>query len=315
MPPILFCTLIESIMEINTVSSVTGKYLFEVFWVNYLLKICVWVWTMFVVNIYSPNEVLIKIVVFLYLADLILWVVKAVKYKIFSSFQFWRWVFKLAVYWILLAIWFSVDKALPFEFVLSLMFSFIIITDASSILENLEQLWFRTPTFLRRILQIHKERFFMDQVEKYTWYNLTNKYIEDIKKMEDFIEMIPDKWKHKIMKSRLSRVKTLIIDITEDSIIDKTAFKIKLQLRLENIKNMVERDINNAKVSKEDRKKCFWYFKRWLDDIMDSVNDVLKVDNKKLKDPLFVEQVKNNIKQIIIRNLYKQISEHIKLKK
>lgn len=118
---------------------------------------------------YNWNEDIIKWILIIYFLDMIFWVARAIKLKQFSSKEFFKWICKIIVYFTLMAIGSLLDKVLNLWcLVLTSVFSFLIITDSISILENLQLLWFNVPTFLVKYLKVTREnlekRFLKNEV-------------------------------------------------------------------------------------------------------------------------------------------------------
>lgn len=105
------------------------------------------------------HQQLINIMLALFFFDLITWLAYAIKSRMFSSNKFIKWAFKLATYWIILIIWLWLDLVFhTWEFMIWIMFSFIILTDSISIVENLHKLWFNTPYFLIKYMEAAQEK-------------------------------------------------------------------------------------------------------------------------------------------------------------
>ena len=100
------------------------------------------------------NETIIWLIIIIYGIDFITWTWSALYQKIFESRKFFMWATKLLIYGIFMVIWVSLWEVLHlWNFFLSWIFAFILITDSSSILENLEKLGYHTPLFLRKYLK------------------------------------------------------------------------------------------------------------------------------------------------------------------
>lgn len=118
----------------------------------------------------ETNPLMIKLIIVIYLIDLVSWVWLALYLKRLSSYWFFKWLFKLWIYWVLIIIWHSVDTALwTWTVVKSWIISFIIITDSISILENLDWLWFDVPVFFLKYLRaarIKVEKTFLENIHE-----------------------------------------------------------------------------------------------------------------------------------------------------
>lgn len=114
----------------------------------------------------SGNETIIGMVILLYSIDLVLWVWKALHNKKFESRKFFMGATKLLVYGIFMVVAVSLGESLALgNLFLSWIFAFIIVTDSSSILENLEELWYKTPMALRKYLKV-VEKQLEDKLKK-----------------------------------------------------------------------------------------------------------------------------------------------------
>lgn len=120
----------------------------------------IWWWIIWTLNtIFDGNEVLITWIIFLYLLDLVLWISKSIKVWDFESSKAFKWATKILIYFIFLYMAVILDEWLHTgNFLLSTMFSFIVLSETTSILENLEVLWYKTPMFLKKHLRIHREK-------------------------------------------------------------------------------------------------------------------------------------------------------------
>lgn len=104
------------------------------------------------------NEFIIWCIFLIYFIDFFTGVWCALYNKEFQSRKFFMWCTKLLVYAIFMVIWVSVWQSLNlWNALLSWIFGFILITDSISILENLEKMWFTTPTWLKKYLKDYQD--------------------------------------------------------------------------------------------------------------------------------------------------------------
>jgi len=101
---------------------------------------------------FGPKDSMLLVIAALVAIDTFTGVWKAAKAGKLSSRGISRVMAKLVVYFIFMATGALVDKALPIAFALTMMWSFIAITEALSILENVSQLGFPVPTILVKML-------------------------------------------------------------------------------------------------------------------------------------------------------------------
>lgn len=112
------------------------------------------------------NETIVWLIFLLYFIDLLTWVASAIYKREFESRKFFMWCTKLLVYGIFASIWVALGQTLWLgNIFLSGIFSFILITDSISILENLDKLWYATPVFLKKYLKVAQENL----EKKYLW--------------------------------------------------------------------------------------------------------------------------------------------------
>lgn len=108
--------------------------------------------------ILNENEMIIWIIFLLYVIDLFLWVAWAIYNKDFSARKFFMWATKFLAYGVFMVIWVALWQALNmWNFFLSWIMAFCVITDSASILENLDKLGYNTPMFLKKYIISAKE--------------------------------------------------------------------------------------------------------------------------------------------------------------
>ena len=296
---------------------VTIAYFKTIFWNNILTKIWSWLISWYCASVYAWNEALFQIFITLFLIDWFLWTIKVMKHKIFTSRWFFRGIYKLLSYWILLYLWSSLDAVLPsmpmnMTFIW-LMFWFIAVTEISSILENLEDLGFEVPSFLRRVLSIHREKFFTDQVKKITWYDIWNKYLDDLNKIDIFISGIKNEEVRKLFKIKIVYLRRIVMELCEYEISDLDTFKIKLDLLFKHVWSQLEVAIKNSKAGEEcktrfmeSHSKRFQQLLWELTEILDT-GKIWQIQDERLK------QIKSNVIQSIIRIIYKNVADKYEL--
>lgn len=175
--------------QINTNMShielvVTGTWaiITKTFATNLIPKAVTSFFTVFYGLIVTGNETIIGAIFLLYFIDLFTWVSAALYNREWESRKFFMWCTKLLIYWIFAAIWVSLWEALYlWNFFLSGIFAFIVITDSSSILENLEKLWYHTPIFISKYLKVAQKN-----LERRYTDSITNDIIIDENKTEQW---------------------------------------------------------------------------------------------------------------------------------
>lgn len=99
----------------------------------------------------NPN-ILIAVYV-LIIFDTITGLIKAIQKREVSSSSFFRVLVKCLIYFVLIITGRLVDKVVPVGFASSIIESFLVVTEALSIIENLNHLGFPVPTQLVKILK------------------------------------------------------------------------------------------------------------------------------------------------------------------
>ena len=110
-----------------------------------------WMW------LFGTHAELVVCVFSLVLLDTVTGAWKAAKLGQLSSKGFFRFATKLVVYLILMATGSIVDKTMPIEFSITIMGTFLAITESISVLENVAKLGFPVPTRLVRMLREQNE--------------------------------------------------------------------------------------------------------------------------------------------------------------
>lgn len=121
-------------------------------WLKASLSIlaCGYVW------LFNNPKILIAVYI-LIIFDTVTGTFKAVKKKDISSTAFFRVLIKCLIYFILIITGRLVDKVVPVGFASSIIESFLVVTEALSIIENLSWLGFPVPIQLVRILKQFSE--------------------------------------------------------------------------------------------------------------------------------------------------------------
>ena len=275
---------------------------------NFIIKFIWWMIAWYISMVYTWNEELFKIIIVLFVIDWILWVLKAYKNNLFNSKAFFQWAFKISAYWILLYLWYAMDKMMPFEVFLWGIFSFIALTDISSIFENLEELWIPVPKWIVRFLSIHKDKLILWKIKQVTWLDLSNKFLDDLKQIDKYIENIPDKDNRELFKVKIVYLKRIIVDIIDWEYNDIHTMKSKIDLSFKYTWTELDRAVHSQDKSKQVLDK-FWAshmkrFKQLVNEIHYIFENASEEPNKKE-----LKQIKENVIQTIIRILYKNVSD------
>lgn len=149
---------------------------------KFLIGIIPWI----LATIFNSHQELIWFVIFGFFIDLILWVIYAMKNWEFNLPRFTKWLLKILPYWILLSMWLLLDKVLHTgEFIIGILFTFIILRDVNSILLKIHLLWFYVPMFLIKYIWIARTRL-EDKVS--VFLNLTRQEKDAIADCNDIKE-------------------------------------------------------------------------------------------------------------------------------
>lgn len=105
----------------------------------------------------GESQVLISVYLLL-IIDTITGLAYAGKTKQISSRGFYRVAIKCMVYFVMIVVSRIVDKHVPIAFAAPIMDSFLVMTEALSILENLSKCGFPVPTKLVKLLQIYWDK-------------------------------------------------------------------------------------------------------------------------------------------------------------
>lgn len=122
------------------------------FWLKSFLSFlgCSYTW------IFDNPNILIAVYI-LIIFDTITGLFKAIKRKEVSSSSFFRVLIKCLVYFVLIITGRLVDKIVPVNFASSIIESFLVVTEALSVIENLNHLGFPVPIQLVNILKHFSE--------------------------------------------------------------------------------------------------------------------------------------------------------------
>jgi len=122
---------------------------------KFILGLVPWI----MATIFWSHQELVNIVLVLYWIDFITWICNALKKRKYESKKFFKWAIKLSTYWILLIIAMWLDRTLhTWELMIWIMFTYIILTDSSSIIENLHSLWFNVPIFFIKYINLAQSK-------------------------------------------------------------------------------------------------------------------------------------------------------------
>lgn len=103
--------------------------------------------------VYGAQKEALMVVFALVIMDTITGTLKAIKRKDLKSCGFFRFAAKIVIYLILMATASLVDKVLPIQFGAAIMYSFLAVTEAISILENVTILGWPVPSRLINMLR------------------------------------------------------------------------------------------------------------------------------------------------------------------
>lgn len=152
------------------VVTTTAAIITKTFSINLIPKAVTSFFTVLLWIVTEGNETIIGLIFLLYFIDLITGVAAAIFRRDFQSRKFFMGATKLLVYGAFAAIGVSLWQVLHLgNFFLAWIFAFIIITDSSSILENLEKLWYNTPIFLSKYLKVAQKNL----EKKYMWITVS----------------------------------------------------------------------------------------------------------------------------------------------
>jgi len=112
------------------------------------LLVCVLEW------VFGANKELVVVVFSLLAIDSLFGMTIAFKNKELSSAGFFRFASKIVVYMLLMTTAALVDKALPINFSMAIMCSFLAVTEGLSIMENVSILGFPVPSKLISKLKV-----------------------------------------------------------------------------------------------------------------------------------------------------------------
>lgn len=162
-------------MHVEWMTAILKTYIVQIFTDNIVIKFILGSFTGVLWAMYTNNEIMIKLIFVLYIADFILWFLNALQKREVSSAKLFKWGFKFIVYWLLLLVSYSVDKAFySGNMFTNLMIAFIICTDWISILENLKLLWYEPPLFFMKYLKALKKGIEKKIDIDIIWENLSN---------------------------------------------------------------------------------------------------------------------------------------------
>lgn len=235
--------------------------------------------------------------------DLITGMFKAFYFNIFSSRAFFKWASKLLVYGIFIAVFESIDIATWIDIFLPLILGFIIYTDAVSILENLEQVGVTSARPLRKILQMHRNKFIQD---KLPFLSQLVDIERDIDRMKNvYIPMIPDKTNKRMFQTKIVILEKFLSDVSELDTTDLETFKSQFFMLLNNVWPSIEVELSKSNFNKQEIALFLSrHFKR-VDQYKVEIDKLYKVEATD------VSHIKNNVLQATVRIMYAWISDNI----
>lgn len=285
-------------------------YLIDTLWNNFIYKFIISIFWIFLIQIYQENLLLIKLMIFCYIVDFILWIIKAIRFKIYSSRALFRWATKMIIYWVMMMTALAVDKSLwGVNIFLPFIIMFIVLTDASSIFENLEELWYKTPPFIWKILQVHKNKLIAEKFKAFYWDDILINVHEDFKQMKTvYIPSIKKDEIRKMFEMKIQILEDFTVRIAEIKTDDLKTFKLQFNLILKltweklndvlHKANFKEKEVENFLSRHRIRAKMY-------------VEEVENIFKEVKADEKVSTQFKNNIIQATVRVVYKWISDNI----
>lgn len=109
--------------------------------------------------IVTGHESILTLIFIVYTIDFITGVAKALKHRVFCSTKFFKGAVKLLVYGVFILIGAGLDIILKTGMMFTnFFFAYMFITDAISILENLEEFGFNVPIFFVKFLQVRRQK-------------------------------------------------------------------------------------------------------------------------------------------------------------
>lgn len=284
-------------------------YLYTIFRDNFAVKFMWSIFAIFISQIYTPNEMLLKLIIFLFLVDFATWVFKAIKNRVFRISIFAKGSFKLMLYWIFMLLALSVDQATWFSFFLPMLFVYLTTTDAGSILENVEELGFDVPKPLMQLFKIHKQKFFYDKIREITGQDLLFDYQKDFKTMKQvYIPMIKDEASRKMFEYKIQILEWFVNRIANLSISDYDSFKVQFALLLETVWSELEERLRKEHFNEKDVKKFLERHYLRVEEVVAEINNILSEDAPNKESRI---QKKNNLIQAIVRIIYNWIWDNV----
>lgn len=216
--------------ELNAIFSVIQ----ETFFKNIILKIFAAMWTYIVVDFIEPNRQMFLILLIVYWLDFITGIRKALSASSFSSARFFRGALKLGVYIALIFLWHSVDQAAwTGSIFLNAMFIFCLATDASSVIENLNDLWYKTPAPFQRFLKSYWQKVRRDKLWQIdpSSAEIFEDYAADISEMTKlYVPKVKCEWLQKLLKIKFEHRWIFCNRVQAMEIIDLDIFRQKILL-------------------------------------------------------------------------------------
>lgn len=108
--------------------------------------------------IFEGNVTVLYSVYLLLTIDTITGIAKAIKFEGLESARFSRILWKSVVYFMMIVIGRVTDKHLPLHLLAPVMDTFVVATEALSVLENISELGFPVPTSVIKQLKVYRDR-------------------------------------------------------------------------------------------------------------------------------------------------------------
>lgn len=294
-------------MQILDLKATWIWYMYSTFADNFVFKFWWSILAIFISQIYLPNETMIKLIIFWFLVNFITWVLKAIRNRVFRISIFAKWMSKLMLYWIFMMICFSVDTSLWVTFFLPMIFAYISLTDAWSILENIEELWIDIPKPLLVAFKIHKQKFFYDKLKIITWWDLLFDYQKDFQTMKDwYIPMIKNETFRKMFCFKIQILEWFVSRLVELPVNDAKYFKVNFALLLETAWKEIEERLEKEHFRSKDIEVFLNRHYSRVKELVSEIDNILSNDDWEN-----LVQVKNNLIQAIVRIIYNWIWDNI----
>jgi len=285
----------------------------EVFWIktilvylkviltdNFITKAVLGIGLSYMNLVYVWNETIVNAVFMLFLVDTLLWSLKAIKYKVFSSRGFYKWIWKLVSYSILLFMWYTMNLVFHVEMFVWAFAWFLILNNLSSIAENLEELWMEIHPVLVEFLSVHKNQFLKEKITWITGYKFTKEYTNNLEQLDRYIEHIPNTDMKDLFKTKIIFLKRIILDIDSFNTTNTRMFKIHINLLFKSIWQDLEKAIFSSWKDIKIIEK-FWashQMRFW--ELLEQIDEVLKDTKENITEELFKQKKANIINKFLL---------------